>query len=562
MLLAVALATLLTTSAAPEQSLQPSPPAQPATQKTTDASDPNKPGTAVMRGRVLGADTGEPLRKAQLRLMSIDASGGSLRENRQATADADGRYEFKDLRAGRYSLTASKGGYVLLSFGQTQPRDPSKPIDLLDAQLLERVDFTLPRGGVITGRVVDEYGEPMSNVQVMAQFVQAGGRSSPGGRASSTNDLGEFRVYGLPPGQYYVQGTFRNVQPVNTAPGAIVNRDGYAPTFFPGVPDTTGASRITIRAGQTVSDVAFALVPVKTTRVSGTAMDSHGKAMQGMVMVVVQDDKDSFSSRSGAPLRPDGSFTIPHVTPGSYTLIAQGLGADREAATAKITVAGEDISDLQLVALPWSTATGRIVIDPAAAQAVAGASLSVATYPVESMMFFMQAPPVKVGDDMTFTLKARAGLMRVVLLGQPQGFDVRAVRAGSIDVTDTGVEFKPGEDLKNLEIELTNQVTTVSGLVSDSRGDAAKDYTVIVFSQDQSRWKPGSRYTKQAQPDQNGRFKVMALPPGDYYAIALDRIEGAWNTPDALDALRPGAKMFSLNEGETKTLDLKLARTP
>ena len=149
--------------------------------------------------------------------------------------------------------------------------------------------------------------------------------------------------------------------------------------------------------------------------------------------------------------------------------------------------------------------------------------------------------------------------MQIMVLGVPAGFGVRAMRAGGIDVTDTGVEFRAGRDLAGLEIELTNKLTIVSGLVSDPRGDNAKDYSVVVFPQDQTQLKARSRYMKVARPDEDGRFKVSGLPPGEYYAIALDQIDNVtWNDPEFLRSVQPQATMFSLLEAETKTLDLKL----
>src|SRR5207237_5054996 len=120
-----------------------------------------KTGTARLRGHVVAADTGQPLRKAQVRAISAE-----LRENRMATTDAAGAYELKDLPAGRYMLSASKGSFVGLSYGQLRPFEPGKPLEIADAQTADKIDFSLPRGSVITGRIVDEFGEPIADVQV------------------------------------------------------------------------------------------------------------------------------------------------------------------------------------------------------------------------------------------------------------------------------------------------------------------------------------------------------------------------------------------------------------
>ena len=127
-----------------------------------------------------------------------------------------------------------------------------------------------------------------------------------------------------------------------------------------------------------------------------------------------------------------------------------------------------------------------------------------------------------------------------------------------MDVTDTPLDFTT--DVDGLEIELTQQSTTVSGGVSDDRGGVALDATVIVFADDPGKWGPHSRFIESARPDQQGRFTVRALPPGRYVAIAVGYLQpGEERNPDALEAWRKGATPFTLAEGETRTLDLKLS---
>src|SRR5712675_1071469 len=124
-------------------------PVQPPQAPPRDNAQPAKPaGSATIRGHVVSAETGEALRKAQVRITAPE-----LRENRLTTTDADGRYEFKEVVPGRYNVNASKGSYVSLSYGQLRPFEPGKPLEILATQTVEKVDFALPRGGIVTGHV-------------------------------------------------------------------------------------------------------------------------------------------------------------------------------------------------------------------------------------------------------------------------------------------------------------------------------------------------------------------------------------------------------------------------
>ena len=130
-------------------------------------------GTARLRGRVVAADTGSPLRRAQVR-----AVGGAVRTTRLNTTDVEGRYEFANLPAGRYTISVNKAGYVPLEFGQRRPFDGGRPLDVSDAQIAEGIDFALPRGSVITGRITDDAGDPIvgASVQALRYQYQPGGQ--------------------------------------------------------------------------------------------------------------------------------------------------------------------------------------------------------------------------------------------------------------------------------------------------------------------------------------------------------------------------------------------------
>jgi hypothetical protein len=151
---------------------------------------------------------------------------------------------------------------------------------------------------------------------------------------------------------------------------------------------------------------------------------------------------------------------------------------------------------------------------------------------------------------------------RVFRVGNaPKGWILKQVRLNGEDVTDRGVEFKPGEDVTGLEIELTNRTTSIDGGVTDDRGQALKDFTVVVFAEDPAKWTlPMTRWTASSRPDQEGRFKFSNLPPGAYCAIAVEYVAaGEWSDPEWLARASKKATRFTLDEGSPRALDLKVS---
>src|SRR6185437_12520386 len=138
-----------------------------------------------------------------------------------------------------------------------------------------------------------------------------------------------------------------------------------------------------------------------------------------------------------------------------------------------------------------------------------------------------------------------------------EDWQMKRVRLDGADVTDVPLDFS--SDIDNIEIQLTNQLTTVSGTVSTDRNAVALDATVIVFADDDAKWGPHSRFIESARPDQRGQFKVRGLPPGEYVAIAVEYLEpGDERDPDLLAGWRRHGTSLTLSDGETRTLDLKL----
>src|SRR5689334_9906288 len=207
------------------------PPARPGGPPPRDAR-PAATGTAVIRGRVFAADTGRPLRRARVMVNAPELGS----EPRQSSSGVDGRYEIKDLPAGRYTVTVTRAGYLQLRYGQRRPLEQGKPLQVLDKQTVDNVDFSLPRMSVITGRVFDEANEPVAGAMVFAMrstYYDGRHRLVPagGGMNTQSDDAGQFRILGLPPGTYYLRANMHDTWTVSD--GGVEQTFGYAPTYHP-----------------------------------------------------------------------------------------------------------------------------------------------------------------------------------------------------------------------------------------------------------------------------------------------------------------------------------------
>ncbi len=163
-----------------------------------------------------------------------------------------------------------------------------KPLDITEGQALEKIDFSLPRGSAITGRITDEFGDAITDVQVQAlryQFVNGERQLVNAGRSAQTDDLGAYRIFGLMPGDYIIRASMRP----NTAQGpraVETEPTGYPGTYYPGVSDVGQAQTVTVTLGQEVNSIGFPLVPARLSRISGTVMGSDGRPLAGAMVVI------------------------------------------------------------------------------------------------------------------------------------------------------------------------------------------------------------------------------------------------------------------------------------
>lgn len=525
-------------------------------------------GTGRISGVVTRADNGRPVADATVRWVRWEGGRG---QQGAVRTDAAGKFVVMNLLAGSVQLTASADGLVPTDFGQRTAGEPGKRIELADGQQFADADIAMPRTSAVEGRLLDEFGDPVPGVLVQLAQVQfvAGKRrlmpvSSPSVRP--TDDLGQYRVFGLAPGDYYVMalsGPFAVQDP------QAKDAAGFAVTYLPGTAVPTEAKAVHVGTGQDALGVTFALQPAPLATVSGVTMGSDGKPLGSATLMLLQTsggDVRSIVMARGVSA-PDGTFSFRNVAQGTYVVQAYGrpvgggnLGRSPFGAL-PVNVNG-DRADLRVTVATGASARGRFIFDGPATGLVAD-RVSAYFAPTEFVMSPIGGgPPESVtNEDWTFETKNQVGL-RVARpnIGIP-GWTLKSVTVAGRDVTDALLDFSKG-DINDMEITLTNRSASVGGTVTE--GDApARDFTVVVFADDATQWAFPSRFLAIGRPNpaQAGAFRVSGLPPGAYQAVALPSVNGTeYQDPEFLQALRPFATRVVVNEGDTKTVGLKIIK--
>jgi Carboxypeptidase regulatory-like domain len=523
---------------------------------------PAAKGTGVIRGSVVADDTGAPIRGCHVTLMgarpALEASSPSTRTNE------DGTFEFTGLAAGKYRLLAWPD--PMNARYQSPTEDApfwtfGKPFDLADGQKLEVPKIRLPRASVLTGRVLDDFGEPAAHIQVSAVRQMDSGEPARV-QSDNTDDLGRFRLFGLLPGVYFVQAEPQNLgDPNASTPVRLL------PTYLPSASTLGDATSIRVAAGQEVGDLEIRLVSGRTFRVSGVVTTSKGQpfsSRNGDVSLAETTVGGGMSSR-GVDLKENGAFEINGVRPGMYSLEVQPsfrhpdveAPADIEYATVPIVVGSEDVDGVTVVTQPGASIPGEVVFDEAPTGEPP--SVEVTAMPAGHALAMFSFSRARVAPDGSFLLK---GLHRPVYVRvtPPVGHHLASITYEGQNITDTPMEFRAGTPGK-LVVTLTRRASSLSGEVHDSTDPVSS--LVLAFGEDRSLWTHHATTTKFTQSDESGKYTFSGLRPGNYLVVALapSSGSGSWMMNSAIEyweSLAKQATPVTIGDDERKVLNLKL----
>src|SRR5688572_12914400 len=424
-------------------------------------------------GRVFDAATNAPIRRAQI-------YGTNKELVADALSDDEGRFQLSNLPPGEWRVTVSKGGYFTWEPGQRRPFDPPPPISLTRGQRVT-TNVPLSRGGVIAGRVSDESGEPLAGLRVRvyrAKMVKGYRRLEDVGAADQTDDTGAYRIFGLPPGDYYVAASLR------MAPPDSVVQTTYSPTYYPGTGELAEAQRIRVDLG-TESTAIFPLLPVRTVNVTGMVLSSSGGPASAFLNLVSDAGEFGTPLGIGGVTQPDGTFTIPDVPPGRYMLNASLRGdGPTETGSMPVTVVSDDVTGATIVTGRPPTIKGRFVADAGVVGAIPE-GLLVATAARGTVLASGSGPIFELDElSEAFTLSVEY---------LPDGWAVKAILVNGADVTDSKLALPVNEEAE-AQVVLTNRLTRITGSVSAESLPVKAE--VVVFAADSSKWSYPSRFVR------------------------------------------------------------------
>jgi len=511
----------------------------------------------TIEGVVLKSTTGQPLKRASITAQRMGPNGSP----HTARTDPGGRFVLKGLEPGEYNLWVNRDGYLGMGYGQEVPNGPGKLLKLAPGQQKKDLVFRLIPTGAIIGRVYDEDGEPISGVSVQAlrfTFFNGHRRLDPV-MGTSTNDLGEYRLAGLSPDKYFVGAT--DDQP---DPGGEDAPEAYAPLYYPGTSDPGGAAQVEVQAGGE-TPVDFNLAPVPAVRVRGrivsAALNRPGIGVN-ITLVRRLTGGPNFQGQTSVNLA-EGTFEIRNVPPGSYALVAQMWDNGKQYnALEPLEVGSTDVEGITLQPTLGSEIRGRVRVEGATesgatrgnAQVNIG-GLQVSLQPLDPLPIGVQ--PATIEADGSFVLKdVPDGSYALNVCCLPQDLYLKAARLGGDDVLDAGLTLSEGHPAGPLEITVSAAGGHIDGVVQ--RDQKPFLGATVVLAPDANR-RGLTRLYSAAVSDQQGRFTLGSVPPGDYELFAWEKAEeGAYVDPDLLRRYEGRGKTVRVDEGGKLKVDLEL----
>jgi len=539
--------------------------AQPQT-PVTDASVAVPPKKIHVEGTILGL-TGEPLKKATVRLMAVDlaavaATGPSTAQSVfSVTTDDAGKFVVEGPAPGHYTLAAMKTGYIMGYYGARSPGTSSSgtTLTLEDGAQMADLNIKLTPQAIITGHVTNVDGEPVPHGWMkLFHTIYVRGRKTYTHQLTQTNSLGNYSFGAVPPGRYILSGQVLEQSP-DVEPGM-----GDLPTYYPNALDPTGAAQIEVGAGGRLDGVNIRLRRERTYSVAGKVMYNGAPLKtQLYINVTPPDELPEWTLRVA-----DGTFYMHNQAPGLFKLQLTGGGGIANTLSGKLdfTIKDENLEGLTLQLEPGVTVSGVLKLDGNDWQSQfnqpADASGAPAPVPHPTMMLVSDegiglSNGARANDDGSFRFQPLGtGSYMLNVSGLPKGAYVKSARYGPEDVTRAPLRI--GASPVPLEIDVSSKGAAVTGALASESGEPMPGVMVTAWPKIPN---PGSTThgVKSISTDQNGAFTISALAPGDYYVAAWEEVDSSLRQePDFLARFTDQATAVKLDESAQASVSVKV----
>lgn len=456
------------------------------------------------------------------------------------TTERDGRFVVPDLAEGTYRLLITHNGYVRQEFGQRVFPGQGTLINLTAGQVFNNITIRLTPTGNVGGRIVDNNGQPAVgvNLQLLKTTYNANGqRIFQNAGNAQTNDRGEYRLFWVTPGRYYVAGgsaaatfTFGGATGPND-PG-----DSYLLTYYPGVTDISRATPVDVKSGSDLA-VDFVMPRQRLYTISGKVVHSNPVGgVNGQIPGVTLSlafrlltGNAGFFTMMQAYDPATGTFVMRNVLPGSYVLQA---AAPPSYTRVPIEIANSDVEGLVVTVDSSVIISGRFVVENGDMPPLT--TLVVQMRPMTGgLPDYLSARPTSspVAADGSFTISnVIQGQYHVVPLLQSQDFYVKEARYNRADALNSPFEVSQSS-LGTIEVVIGRNRAQMDGIIVDDRGQPVPGIQAVLIPDRRDR----TDLYKTATTDQGGRYVMRGITPGEYKLFAWEALDNyGYFDPDVM----------------------------
>ncbi len=549
-----------------------------------------------IEGTVVRIGTAEPIPGARVTVASTGTSDPSAAVS--VRADFQGKFIINDLDAGSFLLEVAANGYARRAYGQRFAGEPETPINLAAGQSVKNLVIGLTPAGYVNGSVHDDTGGPAVGLQIQlfrVRYNAFGQRTLRSVASTTTNDRGEYRLYWVTPGRYYLAGRSVNrlILPSGfdpRSPNAV--QESYAFTYYPGALDIQEAAAIEIQPGVNLTAIDFTVPRQLPYKIRGRVIDSRSGQRPGAVTIqarsesptgeseiIAFSDGSMPSGRNASYNATDGTFEIRNVVPGSYVVKAEIPEAQQDArpgtepsASASVMVSNSDINGLMLNILPAVSIPGRLTIEGSELSTVQDFErIRVRLIPADRLarLALPNSPQsqtlnpdgtfridnVKPGQYQVLVCTALAPSNQSSCARNTPDFYLKDARFEHTDVLNRPLQFA-GIAPTPLDIVLSRKPGRIEGVVmNDKRQPVAGIRTVLISDQNRDR----IGLYKFAETDQAGRFTIRGITPGAYKVFAWEALEeNAYFDSDLMQRFEAYGTPVRVSESDELPTEVKL----